>query len=347
MMQRVAAGFVALLLGAVPVLATAQPEAEPRPRRMGLARAFESPTTQPAPAEGAFDASFFDYSREGLEVAWATPSTAQTLVFGRPPAMKLPEAPADGLPEPVRMVGTEIRWLAFRGGGDDWVPALLVTPEGREGPFPLVVATHGLLSQKMQVVSQVGPSLIRRGYAVLAIDLPKHGEREGSGLELLDRRDPRRMFDLWRQAVVDIRRAMDAAATIDLIDNDKPVTLVGYSLGSWMSAIVGAADERVDALVLMVGGATELAAEMLALPFIAASDPRSAVAAFAPRPLLMVNALNDRTVTPAMARRLFEAAREPKEIRWYDMGHILRDPAYEEAAEWIMTQRERAAAGAR
>ena len=274
-----------------------------------------------------------------MEFVWATPNASQTLVFGRPPATR-PSVPSlkdiNALPLPSVIVGSEIRWLAFKGEGGEWVPALLVTPEGKPGPFPLVVATHGLLSQKMQMVSQMGPALIKRNFAVLAIDLPRHGEREGSGLEMLDRSDPKLMFSLWRQAVVNIRQGMDLALSMDLIDDAKPVTLLGYSLGSWISTIAGASDARVGSMVLMVGGATDLSPELMALPTFAASDPRAAIAAFSPRPLLMVNARNDRTVTPAMAERLFSAANEPKTQRWYDMGHILRDPAYEDTAQWVV-----------
>lgn len=313
-----------------------------------LARGFEAPdgnggTVRP------FDASWFAYTVGDVEVVWATPTDVQTLALGRPPTWEqLPEGVGAGeisWPTPRRMWGAELRWLAFRaseagasGAAGAWVPALLATPEDQPGPFPLVVAAHGLLSQKMQVISQVGPALVARGFAVLAIDLPRHGEREGSGLDFLDRRNPRAMFELWREAVTDLRRALDVARELAVVDQNTPVTLLGYSLGSWLSAIAGAADERVGQLVLMVGGATELEDRLLELPFIATSDPRSAVAAFSPRPLLMVNALRDRTVTPEMARRLFEAAGEPKLIRWYDMGHILREPAYAETAEWLMAE---------
>lgn len=322
-----------------------EPSNAAQPGRVSrLARTFEA-----APGNGGevrpFDPRWFEYERVAAKVVWATPNDLQTLAMGRPPVLNgLPDGAGEAWPQPQRMWGAEVRWVAMRAGEGEWVTGLLATPEGAGGPFPLVVAAHGLLSQKMQVLSQVGPALVKRGFAVLAIDLPRHGERDGSGLDLLDRRDPRKMFELWRSAVTDLRRAMDVALAWDVIDPAVPVTLVGYSLGSWLSAIAAAADERVGQLVLMVGGATELDAAMLELPFIAASDPRSAVAAFAPRPLLMVNALRDRTVTPEMARRLYDAAGEPKELRWYDMGHILREPAYEEAADWV-AERVAAAAG--
>ena len=33
--------------------------------------------------------------------------------------------------------------------------------------------------------------------------------------------------------------------------------------------------------------------------------------------------------------RLYEAAAEPKQLKWYESGHLLPAEAYEEAAEWV------------
>jgi fermentation-respiration switch protein FrsA (DUF1100 family) len=56
------------------------------------------------------------------------------------------------------------------------------------------------------------------------------------------------------------------------------------------------------------------------------------------RPFLMVHGRWDRTVTPAQAERLFAAAREPKELRWWDAAHILPPAAIADAAEWLATR---------
>jgi len=49
----------------------------------------------------------------------------------------------------------------------------------------------------------------------------------------------------------------------------------------------------------------------------------------------MVNGRYDRTITPAQAERLFEAACEPKEIHWYQGGHWPPPSEIEFAAEWL------------
>ena len=49
----------------------------------------------------------------------------------------------------------------------------------------------------------------------------------------------------------------------------------------------------------------------------------------------MVNGRYDRTITSLQAERLFEAAREPKEIHWYQGGHWPPPREIDFAAEWL------------
>jgi len=113
------------------------------------------------------------------------------------------------------------------------------------------------------------------------------------------------------------------------------VVLAGYSMGSWISSVAGPADDRVRGMVLMVGGATVIPPALLAIPQVAASDPRLAIAHFSGRPILMLNGRSDFIVTPDMTSLLWNAAPEPKEQRWYDSGHLLPDKAYVDAAQWV------------
>jgi len=81
--------------------------------------------------------------------------------------------------KPVKVNNVDILRLRFKDAEGDTVPALLCTPAGKAGPFPLVVAIHGMNSNKAQVCGQLAPALIRQGFAVLAPDMPVHGERPG------------------------------------------------------------------------------------------------------------------------------------------------------------------------
>ncbi len=53
------------------------------------------------------------------------------------------------------------------------------------------------------------------------------------------------------------------------------------------------------------------------------------------RPLLMVNGRHDPVIRPEQAQRLFDAAGEPRELRWWDAGHALPPAAVDEAAAWL------------
>jgi dienelactone hydrolase len=299
---------------------------------------FSVPDRQ-ASVRNGWDPKWFDYDRpDRLDVAASTPTPAQVDFTRRPPQLKV--APDEILTPPAktappRVVGPlDVTHLRFRDASGEVVPALLCTPKGGNGPFPVVIAVHGLGSNKAQVCAQIAPALAKRGFAVLSADMPRHGERPGDPRSVLDRSNPFQAFGLFRQAVVDVRQLIDLAESRPDLDTKSGVVLAGYSMGSWINSVAGPADPRVKAMVLMVGGATELPPLALLVPQIAATDPRLAVAHFKGRPVLMLAGKRDYVVTPDMVKRLHAAAPEPKEIVWYDCGHLLSEEGYEKAAEW-------------
>ncbi len=309
----------------------------------------QSAAASAVPARNGWDASLFAYERpEPLAVEVSTPTAQQTAWMLRPPQMAEPRGavePTSGHVKPRTVGPVDVLHLKFRDLDGDVVPVLLCTPKGKKGPFPLVVAVHGLTSNKGQVAAQVAPALARRGFAVLAPDLPRHGERPGHPWSVMDNSNPQRTFELFRQIVRDVRLCIDLAEQRPELDTTKGVALMGYSLGSWINAVVGPADDRVKAMVLMVGGAHDVALDTLPLAQLRSTDPRTAIANFSPRPVLMLNAKEDVLVTPDMGRRLFAAAHEPKEQRWYDCGHLLCTEAYDDAAAWVEEVVERASDG--
>ena len=52
-----------------------------------------------------------------------------------------------------------------------------------------------------------------------------------------------------------------------------------------------------------------------------ASDPVAHIPRLAPRPVLFVNASRDETIPRENAEALHEAARDPKEVLWFDCTH--------------------------
>lgn len=221
--------------------------------------------------------------------------------------------------------------LHFHAGGSPAVPATLLVPHG-EKPVPAALLIHGYSSRKEHMAENVGRLLLGHGIASLAIDLPLHGtRRDPVGQQALS--NPLELVRLWRLAVTETRLAVHYLRARDEVDAGR-VAVVGYSLGSFLATLLAAEEKSIRALVVAAGGDLPTG-----IPFGALArtvvDPLRSVRKLAGRPLLIVHGKRDRTVKPEQARRLYEAAHDPKEIRWWDTGHHLPAEAIEHAAAWL------------
>ena len=66
-------------------------------------------------------------------------------------------------------------------------------------------------------------------------------------------------------------------------------------------------------------------ASRLAMRAFAEFEPARFAAAISPRPLLMVNGIDDPQMPASAVRSLYAAAREPKSIVWLRTGHLAPD----------------------
>jgi fermentation-respiration switch protein FrsA (DUF1100 family) len=220
--------------------------------------------------------------------------------------------------------------LEFHAGGEA-IPGILLLPRDPV-PAPGVLLLHGYSSRKEHVSEGVGGSLMRHGIASLAIDLPLHGTR-GDPLQAQAARNPLALMGIWRQALKEARLALGYLRARKEIDRDC-TAVAGYSLGSFLAVLTAAEDPAVRAVVLAAGGDLPAGTPLSAVARTVA-DPIRAVRKLRGRPLLMVHGTGDRTMKPEQAQRLFDAAGEPKELRWWNAGHILPAPAIDYAAEWL------------
>jgi dienelactone hydrolase len=206
----------------------------------------------------------------------------------------------------------------------DRVPGLLLLPSEGDGPFPLVLLQHGAGGSKhSEYLDAARLPWVQRGVAVASIDFPLHGERASAKLseQLLTataksvRSAHADTIALWsefsRQAVADLGRALDALAELPELDAQR-VAYAGFSLGAILGALFCPTDPRPRAAALALGGAG------IGPPDF---DPAASIGAFAPRPLLFVNATHDERIPRAAAEALHASARDPKEIAWFDCGH--------------------------
>jgi hypothetical protein len=221
--------------------------------------------------------------------------------------------------------------FALDVAGGEPVPSILQLPRSSDR-VPGVVLLHGFSSRKERMADSIGRSLADRGVASVAIDLPLHGTRDG-GLEGLSLRNPLDLVQKWKLAVREANAAIRYLSEQPAVD-PRRLAIAGYSLGAYLAVIVASEAPLVRAVALAAGGDLPETTPFAALVRTFA-DPRKAVRALAGRPLLMVNGRFDRTIQPAQARALFEAAGEPKEIHWYDGGHWPPPAAIEIVADWL------------
>jgi predicted esterase len=114
-----------------------------------------------------------------------------------------------------------------------------------------------------------------------------------------------------RQAVIDLRRALDAAPGLAGVDARR-VVYAGFSLGAIVGATFCGVDPRPRAAALALAGGG------LGPPD---TDPLRHLGGFAPRPLLLIGATRDQTVPRSATEALYETAGDPKQLLWFDATH--------------------------
>lgn len=220
--------------------------------------------------------------------------------------------------------------LTFRAAGGPIVPAILLVPPQSQAPAALLL--HGYGASKEQMADSIGMALLAEGVASLSIDLPFHGERP-ERLDEKSKGNPLQIMKSWKAAVAECAVAFSYLASMPEVD-PRRLGVVGYSMGAFLGVLSASAEKAARAVVLAAGG--DLPPN---LPFQSVIrrvvDPLKAVRKLEGRPLLMIHGKRDRTVKPEQAERLFAAAGEPKEIRWYDCAHWLTDDAIQYAARWM------------
>ena len=150
------------------------------------------------------------------------------------------------------------------------------------------------------------------------------------------------------EQVVELRQAMDLLLAQPDVDPER-FAFVGHDFGAMYGVLMGAVDPRPKAYVLMAGTPRfpewylyypPLQGEALQayLDSIEPLDPILQVAALAPAPLLFQFGDDDFHVPVERGQEFYDAAGEPKEIRWYQSGHGLNQLADIERVKWLAQQ---------
>lgn len=212
-------------------------------------------------------------------------------------------------------------------------------PEGK-GPFPTTVVLD-ILAGSETIPRMMCDHLARKGVAALHVQLPYYGPRKpkNSKVKLLS---PNLLVTLpaIRQAVLDLRVTNAWLLSRPEVDSTR-LGISGTSLGSLVSALTAAMEDRYRKVVILLGGggfvdayynhpqAREVVKSFessggtkeLARFMFAPYDPVTWAARLAGKDVLIMAGSQDEVIFPEMTKKLWEKAGKP-EIVWFDCTHI-------------------------
>ena len=225
-----------------------------------------------------------------------------------------------------------IEHVRYTGAAGARVPACLFRPRAQSGAGPALILQHGANTSKADFYIQApARRWAAAGWTVLAIDLAEHGERVvGEPLDPMQRRRLIGKPAFVAEGVGDLARAVDLLEATPGVDARR-IAFAGFSLGGMLGTVFSAREPRVRTAAIVIAGsfahtrywergATPAERERRRAA-AEATDPAFFASAIAPRPFLMVNTQDDPIFPRAAVLALFEAAREPKDLRWHPGTH--------------------------
>jgi dienelactone hydrolase len=221
--------------------------------------------------------------------------------------------------------------------------AELIQPEG-QAPLAAILYVHWYEpeapdSNRSQFVAEA-TEMAKRGAACLLI------ETMWSDLDFFLKRtqedDPQNSV----QQVVDIRRAVDFLRSQPNIDPER-FAYVGHDFGGMYGVLAGSLDKHPTHYVIMAATprfpdwylyAPKLEGEAREafIHQMAEIDPITRVGNLSSASILFQFATDDLHVPRERAEEFFAAAKEPKELRWYEAGHGLNENAMQERMAWLV-----------
>ena len=201
-------------------------------------------------------------------------------------------------------------------------------------PVLVILGGHRTGSDAVDLFGDVGDR------AVVGVDYPYDGPEKVRGVMTIARTIP-----LARQAFLDTTPAIslifDWLVEQDWADRNKMV-VIGASLGVPFAAAAAARDERISGVMLVHGAADNrlwfqvqvarrIDAEFLHYPLATVLnwlaygpvfDTGKHVALVSPRPVLIIGARHDERAPPGQTEVLFDAAHDPKRLRWTEGRHV-------------------------
>ena len=230
------------------------------------------------------------------------------------------------LSESVRLTSDSGLQVSFR----------VIRDEEYDAPLPVLVVLggHRTGSDAVDLFGDVGDR------AVVGVDYPYDGPERAKGVLPI-----MKMVPQARQAFLDTTPAVslivDWLVEQDWVDQNRLV-VIGASLGVPFAAAAAARDKRITGLMLVHGAADNrlwflvqvarrIDAEFLHYPLATVLnwlaygpilDTGKHVALVSPRPVLIIGARHDERSPASQTELLFDAAHNPKRLRWTEGQHI-------------------------
>ena len=147
------------------------------------------------------------------------------------------------------------------------------------------------------------------------------------------------------EEVVNIRRAMDLLLSQPGVDS-KRFAFVGHDFGGMYGVLAGSLDQRPSHYIVMAATPRfpdwylylpklEGEAREAFIRKMAEIDPIVHVQNIAPAEVFFQFATDDFHVPKERAEEFFTAAKDPKEMKWYEAGHGLNDHATRDRKTWL------------
>lgn len=231
--------------------------------------------------------------------------------------------------------------ISFTGPGNTRLNAYLLMPSGSKGRHPAVIYAHGAGGNRQELLDEA-MKMADEGAVTLTLDMiysPSRARPLPEGMA-----GARANSKLEQEAVKEVRRAVDLLQSRDDVDGDQ-IGYVGWSAGARMGALVSGVEHRVKAFDLLAGGAAPVSAYVSNAPvdlqdelttLLEKTDPIHFVGLAEPSELLFQDGRQDEIVPEAALKALAGAGSEPKEVRWYDSGHVPSTKMWTDSRSWLL-----------
>jgi len=237
-----------------------------------------------------------------------------------------------------RWQGFELQRLILRRDDGSEVPVLLFLPQGKETPYPCVIAVHGFTSSKEEWVELDGYTkggnvvcdLLKGGYAVMALDMYQHGENRDGELDVTyDELMNEHWEVFFEETMKDICSAIDYVDLSDALDCER-VGMLTYSVSGVFAFKLANSTEKIKVVTTCVS------------PVFKEDDdeyaPYNNLENVAAVPFLMISASHDEEIDFSEAQWLFSQFPEEMEHKRfvsYESGHSLPVEYVSAVVDWF------------